>query len=192
MAKPFKSFSKSFKKLPPQIRMILGGIAALLGAGLIVVAVWLPVALMAIMLEVPWVASGVSLAIFLCLLIPSNGWTKFGTQLFLIAVATSAFLDVPGNPIYNAPFEALFLKEGQYLAGHAIVENPSRGETVVSGNNIIVDADGNMIYDINDLWTFLYRLALYSVIDGTLLTLRGLFPKRSPEKKMSADTVPNA
>lgn len=45
---------------------------------------------------------------------------------------------------------------------------------------------------INDLWTFLYRLALYSVIYGTLLTLRGPFPKRSPEKKMSADTVPNA
>lgn len=84
---------------------------------------------------------------------------------------------VPGNPIYNAPFEKLSLNEGEYLSGSAVVENPSQGETVISGENVIVDAQGNDLRDISDFHTFLYRLAVYSVIYGVLITLRGFLPK---------------
>ncbi|WP_218078894.1 hypothetical protein, partial [Arthrobacter sp. HMSC08H08] len=133
--------------------------------------------LLVVMLEIPWVASGVLLGLFLILLLPSNGWTNYGAYLFLIGAVVSAFLDVPDNPIYNAPFEKLFLNEGEYLSGSAVVEKPSQGETVISGENVIVNTDGNKIREINDFLTFLYRLAVYSVIYGALITLRGFLPK---------------
>ncbi|WP_141738830.1 hypothetical protein [Brevibacterium sp. HMSC22B09] len=177
-----KFWKKFYKGLPPQIRMILGGLGALLSFGAVAVFFYLAMMLIVVMLEIPWVASGVILAVFLILLFYSNGWTKFGTLLFMGAVLISALLDVPGNPIYNAPFEKLFLEEGQYLTGEAIVEKPSQGETVVSGNNVVVDAGGEEIYDINDFLTFFYRLVLFSVIYGTLLTLRSFLPKVSTRK----------
>lgn len=165
------------KKVPPQIRIIFGVLGLLLIFGLFYLGMQLFMLLLVVMLEIPWVASGVLLGLFLLLLLPSNGWTNFGAYLFLIGAVVSAFLDVPGNPIYNAPFEKLFLNEGEYLSGSAVVEKPSQSETVISGDNIIVDADGNKIREINDFLTFLYRLALYSVIYGVLITLRGFLPK---------------
>lgn len=122
-------------------------------------------------------ASGLSLAFFLLLLTVTNGWTDFGTKVFMGAVIVTAIIDFPGNPIYNAPFEKLFLEEGEFLSAHAIVEHPSQAETAVSGNNVIVDADGNLIRDVSDFLTLLYRLVLYSVIYGTLTTVRGFLPK---------------
>jgi hypothetical protein len=179
VAKPSKTrkLSKLFKKLPPQLRTILGGLGSLMLFGLAFLGLQLFMMLLVVMLEVPWVASAVLLGIFLIALIPSNGWTQFGAYLFMVGAVVSAFLDTPGNPIYNAPFEALFLSDGEYLSGHAIVETPSRGETVISGQSIIVDAEGNKLRDISGLFTFLYRLVLYSVIYGTLITLRGFLPK---------------
>lgn len=165
------------KKVPPQIRIIFGVLGLLLIFGLFSLGMQLFMLLVVVMLEVPWVASGILLGIFLILLLPSKGWTVFGTLLFIVGAIVSAFLDVPGNPIYNAPFEKLFLNEGEYLSGSAVVEKPSQGETVISGENVTVDADGNKIRDINDFLTFLYRLALYSVIYGVLITLRGFLPK---------------
>lgn len=169
--------SKLSRKLPQPVRTILGELNIVLQFALYIGGVLLVGLLVVVMVEVPWVASGVSLATVLILLIPSNGWTTFGTKVFMGAVGLSALLDVPGNPFYNAPFEHLFLDEGQFLTGEAVVEKPSRGETVVSGNNVVVDANGEMIYDINDFLPFFYRLALYSIIYGTLLTLRGFLPK---------------
>lgn len=161
---------RAYKKLPQPLKIVLGGLGALLMIGLFML-------LLVAMFEIPWVASGVLLGLFLILLLPSKGWSNYGAYLFLIGAVVSAFLDVPGNPIYNAPFEKLFLNEGEYLSGSAVVERPSQGETVISGENVIVDADGNKIREINDFLTFLYRLALYSVIYGVLITLRGFLPK---------------
>ena len=59
----------------------------------------------------------------------------------------------------------------------AVVEKPSPGETVVSGNNVIVDASGEEMYDINDFLTFFYRWVFFSIFCGTLLTLHGFLPK---------------
>ncbi|MCT1686118.1 hypothetical protein [Pseudoglutamicibacter cumminsii] len=167
---------RAYKKLPQPLKIVLGGLGTLLMIGLLILGIRLVMLLLVVMLEIPWVASGVLLGLFLILLLPSNGWTNFGAYLFLIGAVVSAFLDVPGNPIYNAPFEKLFLTEGEYLSGSAVVEKPSQGETVISGENVIVDAEGNELRDINDFLTFLYRLALYSVIYGVLITLRGFLP----------------
>ncbi len=165
------------KKAPPQIRIIFGVLGALLLFGLFTVGMSLFMLLIAVMLEVPWVASGILLGIFLLLLLPCKGWTVFGTGLFIIGAIASALADVPGNPIYNAPFEALFLNEGEYLSASVIIEHPTQGETAITGDNIIVDAEGNKLRDINDFLTFLYRLVLYSVIYGVLITLRGFLTK---------------
>lgn len=171
------SIRRAYKNLPQPLKIVLGGLGTLLMIGLFILGIRLVMLLLVVMLEIPWVASGVLLGLFLILLLPSNGWTNYGAYLFLIGAVVSAFLDVPGNPIYNAPFEKLFLNEGEYLSGSAVVEKPSQGETVISGENGIVDADGNKIREINDFLTFLYRLALYSIIYGVLITLRGFFPK---------------
>ena len=168
---------RAYKKLPQPLKIVLGGLGTLLLIGLFILGIRLVMLLLVVMLEIPWVASGVLLGLFLILLLPSNGWTNYGAYLFLIGAVVSAFLDVPGNPIYNAPFEKMFLNEGEYLSGSAVVEKPSQGETVISGENVIVDAAGNKIREINDFLTFLYRLALYSVIYGVLITLRGFLPK---------------
>lgn len=165
-----KRIRKAYKNLPQPLKIVLGVLGTLLLIGLLML-------LLVAMFEIPWVASGVLLGLFLILLVPSNGWTQFGAYLFMIGAVISAFLDAPGNPIYNAPFEALFLNEGEYLSGSAVVEQPSRGETVISGENVIVDADGNKIRDISNFLTFCYRLVLYSVIYGVLITLRGFLPK---------------
>ncbi|PMD04526.1 hypothetical protein CJ199_11590 [Brevibacterium paucivorans] len=61
--------------------------------------------------------------------------------------------------------------------------HPSQSETVVSGDNIVVDADGNMIYDINNFIPMGYRAVLYTLIYATLLTLRGLIPLPRAKKK---------
>lgn len=165
-----KRIRKAYKNLPQPLKIVLGVLGTLLLIGLLML-------LLVAMFEIPWVASGVLLGLFLILLVPSNGWTQFGAYLCMIGAVISAFLDAPGNPIYNAPFEALFLNEGEYLSGSAVVEQPSRGETVISGENVIVDADGNKIRDISNFLTFCYRLVLYSVIYGVLITLRGFLPK---------------
>lgn len=176
------------RKVPPQIRIIVGILGILLIFGLFYLGMHLFMLLVVVMLEVPWVASGVLLGIFLILLIRFNGWTVGGTFLFTIGAIVSAFVDVPGNPIYNAPFEALFLNEGEYLSATAIIEHPTQGETAVTGDNIIVDADGNELRNINDFLTFFYRLVLYSVIYGVLITLRGFLPKF---KTKSTSTSPS-
>ena len=176
------------RKIPPQIRIIFGILGLLLIFGLFYLGLQLFLLLVVVMLEVSWVASGVLLGIFLILLLPSNGWTVFGTLLFIVGAIVSAFADVPGNPIYNAPFEALFLNEGEYLSASVIIEHPTQGETAVTGNNIIVDAEGNELRDINDFLTFFYRLVLYSVIYGVLITLRGFLPKF---KTKSTSTSPS-
>lgn len=129
------------------------------------------------MVEFPWVGPAILIGMFLIALLPSNGWTEFGTYLFLIGVVVSAFFDIRGNPIFNALFEAIFLSEGEYLAAEVIIEKPSQAEIAISGNNFIVDADGNRLRDISDMSPFLYRLVLYSIIYGVLITLRGFFPK---------------
>lgn len=172
-----KRIRKAYKNLPQPLRTILSGLSVLVSIGLLILGVRLLMFLLIVMLEIPWVASGVLLGIFLILLVPSNGWTQFGAYLCMIGAVISAFLDAPGNPIYNAPFEALFLNEGEYLSGSAVVEQPSRGETVISGDNVIVDADGNKIRDISNFLTFCYRLVLYAIIYGVLITLRGFLPK---------------
>ena len=97
------------KKVPPQIRIIFGVLGLLLIFGLFSLGMQLFMLLVVVMSEVPWVASGILLGIFLILLLPSKGWTVFGTLLFIVGAIVSAIADVPGNPIYNAPFEALFL-----------------------------------------------------------------------------------
>ncbi len=178
------------KKVPPQIRIIFVVLGLLLIFGLFSLGMQLFMLLVVVMSEVPWVASGILLGIFLILLLPSKGWTVFGTLLFIVGAIVSAIADVPGNPIYNAPFEALFLNEGEYLSASVIIEHPTQGETAVTRDNIIVDAEGNELRDINDFLTFLYRLVLYSVIYGVLITLRGFLAKMkttstsaSPRKK---------
>ena len=52
---------------------------------------------------------------------------------------------------------------------------------------IIVDADRHELRDISDFHTFLYRLAVHSVIYGVLITLRGFFPKMKTESKNDSD-----
>ncbi len=168
---------RAIKRLPKPLQTVLNVLAVLIYVGLFILGIRLVMLLLVVMFEIPWVASGVLLGLFLILLLPSNGWSNYGAYLFLFGAVVSAFLDVPGNPIYNAPFEKLFLNEGEYLSGSAVVEKPSQAEIVISGENVIVDTDGNKIREINDFLTFLYRLALYSVIYGVLITLRGFLPK---------------
>ena len=105
---------RAYKKLPQPLKIVLGGLGTLLMIGLFILGLRLFMLLLVVMLEIPWVASGVLLGLFLLLLLPSNGWTNYGAYLFLIGAAVSAFL---------------------------------------------------------------YRLALYSVIYGMLITLRGFLPK---------------
>ena len=105
---------RAYRKLPQPLKIVLGCLGTLLMIGLFILGIRLVMLLLVVLLEIPWVASGVLLGLFLILLFPSNGWTNFGAYLFLIGAAVSAFL---------------------------------------------------------------YRLSLYSVIYGVLITLRGFLPK---------------
>lgn len=116
-------FRRAYKKLPQPLKIVLGGLGTLLMIGLFILGIRLVMLLLVVMLEIPWVASGVLLGLFLILLLPSNGWTNFGAYLFLIGAAVCAFL---------------------------------------------------------------YRLALYSVIYGVLITLRGLLPKMTTTSTSTA------
>ena len=175
--------AKSGLKLPTPIKVLIIGFIVMLSFAIIAGALWLLFELITIMLGKTWVASIVLPSVFLLVLIPIRGWTVAGTIVFMVAVFLSTMLDVPGNPIYNAPLEALFLEEGQYLSAQVHTTHPSQNETVVSGDNIVVDADGNMIYDINNFIPMGYRAVLYTLIYATLLTLRGLIPLPRAKKK---------
>ncbi len=174
---------RAIKGLPKPLQAVLNVLAVLIYIGGFYLGLQLVINVLIVMLDVPWVASVILLGIFVLFLLPSNGWTEFGTYLFLFGPVVSAFLDIGGNPILNAPFEKLFLNEGEYLAGRAVVENPSAAEIAISGDNYIVDADGNELRDISDFHTFLYRLAVYSVIYAVFITLRGFFPNMKTESK---------
>lgn len=112
-----------YKKLPRPLQIIIGSFAVLVYLGMPWLTVEIGVFVLVAMLEFPWVASAILIGMFLIALLPSNGWTEFGTYLFLTGVVVSAF------------------------------------------------------FDIRDILTFLYRLVLYSIIYGVLITLRGFFPK---------------
>lgn len=144
-------------------------------------------AVVSVMLDKPWVASISLLGIFLLVLIPVKGWTVGGTIVFMIAVFVASFLDAPGNPIYNAPYEKLFLNDGEYLTAYRIHSQPTPGESYVTAKNIIVDANGNELREAHGFLTYLYRVVLYSIIFGALLTLRGFIQTALPEKEKPAN-----
>ena len=105
-----------YKKLPRPVQIIIGNFAVLVYLGMPWLTVEIGVFVLVAMIEFSWVAPAILIGMFLIALLPSNGWTKFGTYLFLIGVVVSAF------------------------------------------------------FDISDILTFLYRLVLYSIIYGVLIT----------------------
>ncbi len=138
--------------------------------------------------EVPWVASTLILLAFVIILIrlPRRGWSPEGTLLLIGVVLVGTIFDAPGNPIYNAPFEALFLEPGQQLQSHAIVETIG-GETHVSNGVAVVDSDGEFVRNLNWVLMALYRGAIYFGLYSILLTVSALFPHR--RKKADTDVV---
>lgn len=170
------------QKIPIQIKILLLGLMGVIIFSAAAGAMWLLHMLIILMLDKTWVASLTLLGIFLIVILFIKGWTAAGTLVFMVAVLVGAIMDIPGNPIYNAPFETLFLEEGEYLTGRASVVQIA-GSSAASGSNIVVDGGGNYIRDISGFSVFLYRVVLYSIIFGTLLTLRGFVQKLVPAKK---------
>ena len=69
---------RAIKRLPQPLKIVLGGLGTLLMIGLFILGIRLVMLLLVVMLEIPWVAFGVLLGLFLILLLPSNGWTSYG------------------------------------------------------------------------------------------------------------------
>ncbi len=161
--------------------LILGGILLALGAFIFVVGFVLPWFFEAA-IEIQWVASGVIFAGFLIglFIIRRRGWSQEGSILLILIVLVGMILDIPGNPIFNAPYEALFLESGQQLQGSATVETIG-GETHVSGSATVVDADGSYVSTPNGFLMAFYRALIYFVFYSVLLTISGLLPNRRPK-----------
>lgn len=186
LKRKYKQLKRRYEKFPEQVKIIFNILGTVALFGFFIVMSSLIMTILWLFFTVPWLASGLSLALFLLMLSGINGWTKNGTYLFWGAIGLTTLLDYPGNPIYYRPFEKLFLEEGQCVSGTATIEKSSAGETVLSGNNVIVDAAGDVIYDIIDFHVFLYRLAFYAILYGSLITIRGFLPKGEVPKNQAA------
>ncbi|MFC0582543.1 hypothetical protein [Micrococcoides hystricis] len=167
--------------------LILGGLLLALGAFIFVVSFVLPLFFGAV-IEIQWVASGVIFAGFLIGLfkIRQRGWSQEGSLLLILIVLVGTIFDIPGNPIFNAPYEALFLEPGQRLQGSAMVETIG-GETHVSGSATVVDAEGRYVSSPNGFLMAFYRALIYFVFYAVLLTLSGLLPNRRQKATAEAN-----
>lgn len=167
-------------------------VAALLVLGvLFLVTGFLLPLLFASMAEVPWVATGVLFLGFLIglVIIPRRGWSGEGTLLLIGVVLLGAILDGVGNPVFNAPYEALFLEPDQRLQGSAIVDRFG-GETHISREMSIVDSDGRFVATPNWFLLALYRALNYFVLYSVLLTISGLLPDRRSGAKTGSGARP--
>lgn len=112
-----------------------------------------------------------------CSSFASAAGRKKARYYIILIILVGMILDIPGNPIFNAPYEALFLEPGQQLQGSATVETIG-GETHVSGSATVVDADGSYVSTPNGFLMAFYRALIYFGFYSVLLTISGLLPNR--------------
>lgn len=143
--------------------------------------------LFAAIVEIPWVATGLLLVGFVIGLIriPRRGWSTEGSLLLIGTVLVGTLLDGVGNPLFNAPYEALFLEPGHRLQATAHIESIG-GETHISGTVTVVDPDGRHVSTPNWFLLGLYRALIYFVFYSVLLTISGFFPNRRRAAKVAA------
>lgn len=98
------------------VLLILGVLAA--AAAVIFVLIFGVPAGMYALLSIDWVASGLFLAVFTFVVFRYGlHWGTDGAIVLVVGIGVvAAFLDFRGNPIYNLPYELLFLDDGHRLS----------------------------------------------------------------------------
>lgn len=157
--------------------MFIFGMILLLGAALAFMIFGLPL-LMEIITTTPWVATGIIFIIFIVLVVTQRPpiWSSDATIILAIIVVVGTAFDFIGNPVFNAPFEKLFLGPGEHLMASAINETIG-GEVHISGIMSIVDADGNVLRPFNAWLLVPYRFVVYFVVYFVLLWMCKPFVK---------------
>ncbi|OKL51354.1 hypothetical protein BSZ39_12765 [Bowdeniella nasicola] len=163
--------------------LYLFGMILLLGAALAFLIFVVPL-LMGIITSTPWVATGIIFVIFIVLVLTQRPqiWSSHATIILAIIVVVGTAFDFVGNPVFNAPFEKLFLGPGEHLMASTMTETIG-GEIHTSGVMSIVDADGNVLRPFNASLLVPYRFVVYFGVYFVLLWICKPFVKPRAQSK---------